>query len=51
MTEPILEIKKLNKSFGPVHVLHDVSLSCLAGATRQGSCRVSPGTATVTSPS
>ena len=26
MTDPILEISKLNKSFGPVHVLKDVDL-------------------------
>jgi D-xylose transport system ATP-binding protein len=31
MTEPILEIKGLNKSFGPVHVLHDVDFSVRAG--------------------
>jgi D-xylose transport system ATP-binding protein len=31
MSEPILEIKGLNKSFGPVHVLHDVDLSVRAG--------------------
>ncbi|GAA0647290.1 ATP-binding cassette domain-containing protein [Kutzneria viridogrisea] len=26
MTEPILELRGVNKSFGPVHVLHDVDL-------------------------
>ena len=31
MTEPILEITKLNKSFGPVHVLHDVDLDVYPG--------------------
>ncbi|MEP6816804.1 MAG: ATP-binding cassette domain-containing protein, partial [Marmoricola sp.] len=31
MSEPILEITKLNKSFGPVHVLHDVDLIVFAG--------------------
>ena len=31
MTEPILEITKLNKSFGPVHVLHDVDLNVYPG--------------------
>ena len=31
MTEPILEITKLNKSFGPVHVLHDVDFSVYPG--------------------
>ena len=31
MTEPILEIKNLNKSFGPVHVLHDVDLNVYPG--------------------
>jgi len=29
--EPILEITKLNKSFGPVHVLHDVDLNVFPG--------------------
>ena len=27
MSEPILSAHKLNKSFGPVHVLHDVDLA------------------------
>jgi len=31
VTEPILEISKLNKSFGPVHVLHDVDLNIYPG--------------------
>jgi D-xylose transport system ATP-binding protein len=31
MSEPILDIKGLNKSFGPVHVLHDVDFSVRAG--------------------
>ncbi|GAB3655463.1 ATP-binding cassette domain-containing protein [Nocardioides korecus] len=31
MPEPILEISKLNKSFGPVHVLHDVDLNVYPG--------------------
>src|ERR1700712_3502465 len=29
--EPILQISKLNKSFGPVHVLHDVDLNVYPG--------------------
>jgi D-xylose transport system ATP-binding protein len=31
MTEPILEVRALNKSFGPVHVLHDVDLTVHSG--------------------
>jgi D-xylose transport system ATP-binding protein len=31
VTDPILEITKLNKSFGPVHVLHDVDLTVYPG--------------------
>ncbi|MGX7826790.1 ATP-binding cassette domain-containing protein [Actinokineospora sp. 24-640] len=31
MSEPILEISGLNKSFGPVHVLHDVDFTVRAG--------------------
>ncbi|ASR35458.1 sugar ABC transporter ATP-binding protein [Prauserella marina] len=31
MSEPILDIKGLNKSFGPVHVLHDVDVAVRAG--------------------
>ncbi|HVK22368.1 MAG TPA: ATP-binding cassette domain-containing protein [Actinokineospora sp.] len=31
MSEPILEVRKLNKSFGPVHVLHDVDFTVRAG--------------------
>ncbi|WP_158883000.1 ATP-binding cassette domain-containing protein [Amycolatopsis anabasis] len=31
MSEPILELKALNKSFGPVHVLHDVDFAVRAG--------------------
>ena len=31
MPEPILEVRKLNKSFGPVHVLHDVDLAVYPG--------------------
>ncbi|MBN9620805.1 MAG: sugar ABC transporter ATP-binding protein [Actinobacteria bacterium] len=31
MSEPILEIRGLNKSFGPVHVLHDVDLAVYPG--------------------
>ncbi|WP_328607965.1 ATP-binding cassette domain-containing protein [Amycolatopsis sp. NBC_00345] len=31
MSEPILDIKGLNKSFGPVHVLHDVNFAVRAG--------------------
>ena len=31
MPEPILEVRKLNKSFGPVHVLHDVDFAVYAG--------------------
>jgi D-xylose transport system ATP-binding protein len=29
--EPILEVRKLNKSFGPVHVLHDVDFKVYPG--------------------
>jgi len=29
--QPILELRGVNKSFGPVHVLHDVSFSAYAG--------------------
>ncbi len=31
MTEPILSARKLNKSFGPVHVLHDVDFDIYPG--------------------
>ncbi|MGH3858491.1 ATP-binding cassette domain-containing protein [Actinokineospora sp.] len=31
MSEPILEVTGLNKSFGPVHVLHDVDFTVRAG--------------------
>ncbi|WP_370942779.1 ATP-binding cassette domain-containing protein [Amycolatopsis sp. cg5] len=31
MSEPILDIQGLNKSFGPVHVLHDVDFAVRAG--------------------
>ncbi|HEX4189358.1 MAG TPA: ATP-binding cassette domain-containing protein [Marmoricola sp.] len=31
MTDPILSIRKLNKSFGPVHVLHDVDFNVYPG--------------------
>lgn len=31
MSEPILEVRDLNKSFGPVHVLHDVNLAVYPG--------------------
>lgn len=31
MTEPILELRGINKSFGPVHVLHDVDLAIRPG--------------------
>jgi D-xylose transport system ATP-binding protein len=31
MTDPILEVSKLNKSFGPVHVLHDVDFNVYPG--------------------
>lgn len=31
MSAPILELRGLNKSFGPVHVLHDVDLAIRAG--------------------
>ena len=31
MSEPILSVRKLNKSFGPVHVLHDVDLNVYPG--------------------
>ena len=31
MTTPILELKNINKSFGPIDVLHDISLQVRAG--------------------
>ena len=31
MTKPILELRAVNKSFGPVHVLHDVDLALRPG--------------------
>jgi D-xylose transport system ATP-binding protein len=31
VADPILEIKALNKSFGPVHVLHDIDLNVYPG--------------------
>ncbi|HWU31230.1 MAG TPA: ATP-binding cassette domain-containing protein [Marmoricola sp.] len=31
MSDPILEVSALNKSFGPVHVLHDVDLNVYPG--------------------
>jgi D-xylose transport system ATP-binding protein len=31
MADPILEVRKLNKRFGPVHVLHDVDLTVYQG--------------------
>src|ERR1700749_3373431 len=31
VSDPILEITKLNKSFGPVHVLHDVDFDVYPG--------------------
>ena len=31
MADPMLEVKGLNKSFGPVHVLHDVDLTVYPG--------------------
>jgi D-xylose transport system ATP-binding protein len=31
VSEPILSVRKLNKSFGPVHVLHDVDLNVYPG--------------------
>src|SRR5213075_1907691 len=31
MADPILSARKLNKSFGPVHVLHDVDLEVYPG--------------------
>ena len=31
MPDPILEIRDLNKSFGPVHVLHDIDLAIYPG--------------------
>ena len=31
MSEPILEVRQLNKSFGPVHVLHDVDFNVYPG--------------------
>ena len=31
VTDPILTARKLNKSFGPVHVLHDVDLDVFPG--------------------
>ena len=29
--EPVLQLQGINKSFGPVHVLHDVDLTIRAG--------------------
>src|SRR3979490_552017 len=31
VSQPILEIRGMNKSFGPVHVLHDVDLAVRPG--------------------
>ena len=31
MSEPILELRGINKSFGPVHVLHDIDLTVNPG--------------------
>ncbi|MDT4915813.1 MAG: D-xylose transport system ATP-binding protein [Pseudonocardiales bacterium] len=31
MSEPILELRGINKSFGPVHVLHDIDMSVFPG--------------------
>ena len=31
MPEPILEMRGVNKSFGPVHVLRDIDLAVYAG--------------------
>ncbi|MEY3714598.1 MAG: hypothetical protein RJB59_401, partial [Actinomycetota bacterium] len=31
MAEPILSLRKINKSFGPVHVLKDVNFNAYAG--------------------
>ncbi|ANZ34932.1 sugar ABC transporter ATP-binding protein [Lentzea guizhouensis] len=31
MSEPILELRRVNKSFGPVHVLHDIDFTVRAG--------------------
>src|SRR5690242_3814423 len=31
MPEPILEVRQLNKSFGPVHVLHDIDFAVYPG--------------------
>ncbi|SLN67690.1 Ribose import ATP-binding protein RbsA [Aquimixticola soesokkakensis] len=31
MTHPVLELRNVNKSFGPIDVLHDISLSVKAG--------------------
>ncbi|MCS7476649.1 ATP-binding cassette domain-containing protein [Umezawaea endophytica] len=31
MSEPILELRGINKSFGPVHVLHDIDFTVRAG--------------------
>lgn len=31
MTEPLLQMRDINKSFGPVHVLHDVDFNVYAG--------------------
>jgi simple sugar transport system ATP-binding protein len=31
MSTPILELKNVNKSFGPIDVLHDISLKVRAG--------------------
>jgi simple sugar transport system ATP-binding protein len=31
MATPILELRNINKSFGPIDVLHDISLEARAG--------------------
>jgi len=31
VSEPILELRGINKSFGPVHVLHDIDFTVRAG--------------------
>ena len=45
MTSPILSLRKVNKSFGPVHVLKDVNFDAYAGKVtllRAGPARTVP---------
>ena len=38
MATPILSLRKVNKSFGPVHVLKDVDFDAYAAAADAGGC-------------